>query len=140
MARARRTAAGSARTTKAKPDAAAAADRSDGNAAATELACPECGRTFTRAAALGSHRRAAHAVAGRADGSKQNGTAPSRSAGSSTRAARAVGTKAAGAGGSGVDQDALLKALFPDGIPASASALGAVNAWLAEADRIAKLG
>ncbi len=29
-----------------------------------EFRCPECGRTFTRAAALGAHRRQAHGVVG----------------------------------------------------------------------------
>lgn len=41
--------------------------------------------------------------------------------------------------GVGVDRDALLKTLFPGGIPANARALQAVSDWLSEAERIAKL-
>jgi hypothetical protein len=36
-----------------------------------------------------------------------------------------------------VDHDALLKALFPNGIPANRGMIRAVNSWLEEADRLA---
>src|SRR4051812_1716736 len=38
--------------------------RSATTAVAAELVCPECGKTFTRAASLGAHRNRAHGVAG----------------------------------------------------------------------------
>ena len=42
------------------------------------LTCPECGKTFTRAAALGAHRKMTHGVAGtskNATGKRTNATA-----------------------------------------------------------------
>jgi hypothetical protein len=38
-----------------------------------------------------------------------------------------------------VDRDALLQALFPNGIPARESVIREVNGWLDEAERLAKL-
>jgi hypothetical protein len=38
-----------------------------------------------------------------------------------------------------VNQDALLQALFPNGIPARENVIRAVNAWLDEADRLAQM-
>ena len=46
--------------------------------AADALTCPECGKTFTRAAALGAHRKMTHGVAGtskNATGKRTNATA-----------------------------------------------------------------
>ena len=45
------------------------------------LTCPECGKTFTRAAALGAHRKMTHGVAGtskNATGKRTNATASRR--------------------------------------------------------------
>ena len=42
------------------------------------LTCPECGKTFTRAAALGAHRKMTHGVAGtskNANGKRTNANA-----------------------------------------------------------------
>jgi endogenous inhibitor of DNA gyrase (YacG/DUF329 family) len=80
--------------------------------------CPECGRTFNRAPALGAHRRRSHGVVGarRQRASRQRTSADGRP--------------------SKVDHDALLQALFPAGLPARAEVLRDLNAWLDEAERI----
>jgi hypothetical protein len=39
---------------------------------------------------------------------------------------------------SGVDHDALLRALFPHGIPPRQETIAAVNNWLAQADKLAR--
>jgi C2H2-type zinc finger protein len=78
--------------------------------------CAECGRTFERAPALGAHRRRAHGIAG---------TARRRTVDTSRPRFKDV------------DRDALLGALFPQGVPARAELLVAVSAWLDEADRLA---
>jgi len=85
--------------------------------------CPECGRTFGRAAALGAHRRRAHGVAGTSAGRRASSRpAPARNA---------------RGGGGGVNRDALLRALFPNGVPPREDVLRAVNQWLDEAERLA---
>jgi|tagenome__1003787_1003787.scaffolds.fasta_scaffold20503543_1 hypothetical protein len=115
------------KTTVARADAAAAK-----TAAAATVTCPECGRTFTRAAALGAHRRQAHGVIGssassRASGTRRGNTTP-------TTAAATVEQSRTGA----VDHDVLLKALFPNGIPPNERTIRSVNNWLGEADRLAR--
>lgn len=84
--------------------------------------CPECGRTFGRAAALGAHRRRAHGVAG-------------TSAGRRTSSRRAPAAR--DGGGGRVNRDALLRTLFPNGVPPREDVLRAVNQWLDEAERLA---
>ena len=79
--------------------------------------CPECGRTFGRAAALGAHRKRSHGVAG--------SSRPGRGAASSRR-------------NGALDHNQLLRTLFPNGLPADVEVIGAVNRWLAEADRLAR--
>lgn len=107
-----------------------------------QFTCPECGRTFARPAALGAHRRSAHGVVGASarratagDGSGQTGgrkgRARTRAGGNSARPRR---SSADGA----VDRDALLKALFPNGIPPKEDVIRSVNAWLDEAERLAR--
>jgi uncharacterized C2H2 Zn-finger protein len=117
-----------------------------------EFKCPECGRTFTRAAALGAHRRQAHGVAGKSGQSRSNGrraartiAAASPSAPSVTaargRPRRATGNSGAGrrSRGATVDRDALLQTLFPNGIPAKENVIRALNSWLDDAERLAKM-
>jgi len=41
--------------------------------------------------------------------------------------------------GGSVDRDALLQALFPNGIPAKENVLRAINTWLDDAERLAQL-
>jgi uncharacterized C2H2 Zn-finger protein len=117
-----------------------------------EFKCPECGRTFTRAAALGAHRRQAHGVAGATSQSRSRRRGISRaSAATNSRTASATTrrrtprqpvTNSDGArarrGGS-VDRDALLQALFPNGIPAKEDVIRAINNWLDDAERLAKM-
>lgn len=83
--------------------------------------CPECGKTFSRAASLGAHRNRAHGVAGRST------AAPStRASSGGSRGSR-----------SNVDRDALLRALFPNGIPARESVVRELKQWLDQAERLA---
>jgi len=118
------------------------------SAQADELVCPECGKTFTRAQALGAHRRQAHGVAGtsknakakkaattapRRRGRPPGGTAPTSTGRASTRA-----TGASNGRGQTVNRDALLRTLFPSGIPPQHDLMVAVNAWLEEAERLAR--
>lgn len=119
----------------------AASSRNDG----ATLTCPECGRTFTRAAALGAHRKGAHGIAGT---SKQRSagsgtTRRRRGSGQTGRGRRAAGTRTAARNGSpavkGLDRDALLQMVFPNGVPARGEALSAVGSWLDEAERLARI-
>jgi hypothetical protein len=116
-----------------------------------EFKCPECGRTFTRAAALGAHRRQAHGVAGatsrlrssRRQTGRTTATATSSPAATGTRRRRlsraASNSDRARGGRASVDRDALLQALFPKGIPAKENVIRAVNSWLDDAERLAQL-
>jgi hypothetical protein len=124
-------------------------------AAASALTCPECGKTFTRAASLGAHRQKAHGVAG----SSKSRATPARSArrgkvgGSGSSSGRRTGRSATVTGqrrqtatskqsngrSEQVNRDALLKSLFPAGIPPREDVISAVNSWLNEAERLARL-
>ena len=102
------------------------------------LTCPECGRTFTRAAALGAHRKLKHGVAGSRATARAN-RATSRRPARTTAARRRVTTPAATDGvGQGIDRDALLAAVFPSGIPPRQDVIAQVNAWLDEGERLAR--
>jgi hypothetical protein len=157
--------------TRSKRETANQETRSNGGAGSSsevlELTCPECGRTFTRAAALGAHRRRAHGVVGAAAQAKSARGSRRRSRGGGAQAAaastggsststrrstrgrtaatarRSSGSdgrrSAAGDRTSGVNRDALLGALFPGGIPPRADVIRSVNEWLDEAERLAKL-
>jgi hypothetical protein len=116
------------------------------------LTCPECGRTFTRAAALGAHRRAAHGVAGASSQARSNRRVRQAVSGAnpkpaSSAARRQPQSRRSGASSDGrgrtrsvvVDRDRLLKTLFPDGIPAKEATIRAVNGWLDEAERLAQM-
>ena len=92
-------------------------------AAATVLTCPECGKQFTRAASLGAHRNRAHGVTGAS--SRVTTRRNSRSSASRTRSGA-------------IDRDALLQALFPQGIPARERVIRDVNAWLDQAERLSR--
>jgi len=128
--------------------------RKSQNGNTAELVCPECGRTFTRAAALGAHRRQAHGVVGASrqarsakSGASTNATrrrAPNQRR--RTRATRTSGTTVGSTSRSrrssaprerSVNRDTLLQALFPAGIPAKESVIRSVNSWLDEAERLA---
>ncbi len=126
------------------------------SASQQEFICPECGRTFARAAALGAHRRQAHGVAG---ASSRSRTAARRSNTTSASSATGrVGRRAAAARrpsprprvtvsssegrrrpAISADRDVLLKTLFPNGIPPKEEVIRAVNSWLDEAERLARM-
>jgi hypothetical protein len=107
--------------------------------AADALTCPECGKTFTRAASLGAHRKMTHGVAGTSKNATSNRTNASASSKRRTRSSsRGRSTAAAADGGAQpVDRDALLRSLFPGGIPPRQDVVEAVNDWLNEAERLA---
>src|SRR5215471_14521762 len=107
----------------------ARARRQPSESQSNEFTCPECGRTFTRAAALGAHRRRAHGVVGATAQARARTTGRARAA--TTRAARQVATTAGTAANgrrtgrgrsraaeSQLDRDALLQIVFPAGVPA----------------------
>jgi hypothetical protein len=118
---------------------------------ATEFQCPECGRTFLRAAALGAHRRRAHGVIGatalsRANRGSGSRTATARATDGRTGAARALSSGRSTAARRGrrgaagqIDRDGLLQKVFPSGVPAREAVIRAANAWLDEAERLARL-
>jgi hypothetical protein len=145
MARARRAATAKTRT---RPSAAAktsTARRRSASRAAGEFKCPECGRTFARAAALGAHRRRAHGVVGATASSRSTKTASARRRASSsrpaatTRTARRRAAPAGDGGGGKLDRNALLAALFPNGIPPREDVIRAANRWLDDAEQLAKM-
>lgn len=116
-----------------KPSTEAAATA----AASTSVKCPECGREFSRPAALGAHRKRAHGVAGATSAAKPRAKRQTRrtaAAAQATNGRRSQRTAAAG-----VDRDALLQQLFPTGIPARESVISRLNSWLDEAEKLAAL-
>jgi hypothetical protein len=159
----------SARATRT-PAAQASGSEASGSSADTaagasgEFVCPECGRSFIRAAALGSHRSRIHGIAGRSARSKQRGRRQRRSTSKTTAVAtgrsaaatsasrqpatarrtpgptrRRSGQTSSSPSRNSIDRDALLKALFPNGIPASEQAIRAVSVWLDDAERLARM-
>ena len=129
------------------------AKAANGGAGTTELKCPECGRTFGRAAALGAHRRQAHGVLGASAQSRSRRSGTRRATGSSSaaatarsRTARSPASRARASNGgrrtsvtrsSTIDRDALLQTLFPNGMPARETVIQSVSEWLNEAERLA---
>jgi uncharacterized C2H2 Zn-finger protein len=157
MARARRASTGgsatSARTRKSSTKSRASSARSNGTsngASATTLTCPECGKAFTRAASLGAHRNRAHGVAGassRAQSTRKrrgSATGTTRRSAGRPQAGTQQGGRPRGSGGSqggnevSVNRDALLQALFPNGVPAREEVIRRANAWLDEAEQLAR--
>jgi hypothetical protein len=108
-------------------------------AVAATLTCPECGKTFTRAAALGAHRKMTHGIAGTSANATSNrarvASKKRTTASTRRRSAASVATNGTTAA---VDRDALLRTLFPNGIPPRQDVVGAVNEWLNEAERLAR--
>jgi uncharacterized C2H2 Zn-finger protein len=136
MARARRAA-------PAKPN-----DPATSNGA---LTCPECGKSFTRPASLGAHRNRAHGVTGSSNraqrirtrkGARNDGTSRRGSGAKTTRrptTRRHSNTSASGGDETGgINRDALLQALFPNGLPAREAVIQRANAWLDEAEQLAR--
>lgn len=102
-------------------------NRAQAQTSTTPFTCPECGRVFGRAAALGAHRRRAHGVVSQRATSRRSATNGARRA--------ALPRPQDGA----VDRNALLQAIFPNGVPARQDALASAAAWLDEAERLARL-
>ena len=115
-----------------------------------QFQCPECGRTFTRAAALGAHRRRAHGVVGATtqsrakSGRARTAAAPqprtrATAASSAADRRRMTGQTGRDESASRIDRDGLLARIFPAGVPAREAVIRAANAWLDEAERLARL-
>ena len=101
-----------------------------------ELTCPECGKTFSRPASLGAHRRRAHGVAGASSKSAQ-AKGRRQAAASNGRRRSTIETRAAPK--LDFDRDALLQQLFPNGIPARAAVIRRIESWLDEAEKLAAM-
>jgi hypothetical protein len=139
-----------AKTHQGKAQTPAATDGQTATDAANDpVVCPECGRSFTRAAALGAHRRAAHGVAGSSKIAQRKRASSRTAAGSNggstrTRSATASARQAPKAAATSttspdpVDRDRLLQTLFPKGIPARESVVRSINSWLDEAERLSR--
>ena len=128
----------------------ARARRQRSNSESEQFQCPECGRVFTRAAALGAHRRRAHGVVGaaahaRAKSSRarsagaRNATVRATAASSAASVRRTPSRRAGRGSASQLDRDALLQKVFPDGVPAREAVIRAAKAWLDDAERLARL-
>ena len=113
--------------------------------------CPECGKMFTRPASLGAHRNRAHGVAGASTrarrtrarrGHRNGGGTTRRSAALQTtprQGPRARGRTSSSEGGrSGINRDALLQSIFPNGVPAREEVIRRANAWLDEAEQLSR--
>jgi hypothetical protein len=156
MARPRRTAEKTAtrKTRAAKTSSSKARTAAKKTATAPAFVCPECGKRFRSPAGLGSHRRRAHGVIGATAKSRAGSVAAAERAASAGRrvsASNGGGSSRRGAstgrvrrpGGStrregAVDRDALLQALFPNGVPPRESVIRDLNAWLDEAERLSR--
>jgi hypothetical protein len=122
--------------------ATATASKRASKSATVVFTCPECGRTFTRAAALGAHRKVKHGVAGtsaNATGNRRSGNSRARNT-AAPRRRRTTTPMAANGAAQSVDRDALLRTLFPNGIPPRQDVITQVNAWLDEVERLARAG
>src|SRR5215208_1501736 len=113
-------------------------------AAGAEFVCPECGRTFARAAALGAHRNRAHGIAGRsAQATKRRasvGQLSSAKRDSATKTTTRTSTRSPkSANRNGIDRDALLTMVFPSGMPAREEVIRAASGWLDEAERLSRV-
>jgi uncharacterized C2H2 Zn-finger protein len=95
--------------------------------------CPECGKTFTRAASLGAHRQRVHGVAGRSKARSKSKRSPRRA----NAGRRETSAQVAQPSSDGVNRDALLQMLFPNGVPAREDTIRRVTSWLDEAEQLA---
>jgi len=141
--RKRQTSTGSSRN---RSTASAAADGSTD----ASFVCPECGKTFARAQALGAHRSRTHGVAGTSRAARAASGKPRVAKSGATRTrggtSRSGSSQASNGrrrsprpGSARVDRDQLLSVLFPNGVPAKASVITALAPWLDEAERLSKM-
>src|SRR5258707_62312 len=132
------------RTSTSKRTTKGASAASGGEAAGAKLVCPECGREFTRPAGLGAHRKGAHGVAGTSSNAitsraRSRGRRGAASAGSTRRVGSSVTRRGPGRPPKvTIDRDALLAALFPEGVPPRETVIRELAAWLDQAERLAK--
>jgi len=107
-----------------------------------EVVCPECGRKFKRPSALGAHRWQAHRVAGSSPQARsRRRTGKSAAGGGISAGAGSIRAEARSAapGDFIVDRDALLRIVFPNGIPVRDDVIRTVSRWLDEAEMLARL-
>jgi hypothetical protein len=105
-----------------------------------EVVCPECGRTFKRPSALGAHRWQAHRVAGTSPQARsRRRTAKSAGRGGISAGSLGAETRPTAPGDFVVDRDALLRIVFPNGIPVRDDVIRTVSRWLDEAEMLAQL-
>jgi hypothetical protein len=103
-----------------------------------EVICPECGRKFKRPSALGAHRWQAHRVAGSSPQARSRRRTAKAGGGNSTGSLGAE-TRSKAPGDFVVDRDALLRIVFPNGIPVRDDVIRTVSRWLDEAEMLAQL-
>lgn len=128
----RKSASGKSRARRATASKASSATTN----AEGPFVCPECGRSFSRPAALGAHRNRAHGVAGKSAGARSNRTRRGRAATTGIRSKSGTGARSAGGN---VDRDQLLRALFPNGVPPREKLIREINRWLDDAERLSRL-
>jgi|GEM_PF-6813938 hypothetical protein len=102
------------------------------------VVCPECGRKFKRPSALGAHRWQAHRVAGSSPQARSR-RRTAKAAGGTPAASNGTETRSSAHGGFVVDRDALLRIVFPNGIPVRDDVIRTVSRWLDEAEMLARL-
>ena len=109
-----------------------------------ETVCPECGRKFKRPSALGAHRWQAHRIAGSSPQARSR-RRTAKSVPGGRNAAGLIGSeggsegRSTAAGDFVVDRDALLRIVFPNGIPVRDDVIRTVSRWLDEAEMLARL-
>ena len=114
-------------------------------ASSSKFKCPECGKTFAGAAALGSHRSRVHGVPGATTASRAAQSNGSRQAtpAAASRARSTAGSRSlvgsSNATSTGIDRDALLQTLFPNGLPAREAVIREASTWLDQAERLARM-
>ena len=105
-----------------------------------EAVCPECGRKFKRPSALGAHRWQAHRVAGSSPQARsRRRTGKAAGGGGNSTGSIGAETRARASGDFAVDRDALLRIVFPNGIPVRDDVIRTVSRWLDEAEMLAQL-
>jgi hypothetical protein len=134
------------KTGRRRSSSGAAASSSQTPPTGGEFVRPECGKTFSRAQALGAHRSRTHGVPGgkrarasagaksraaKAGARGRGGAAGGRSSGARTRSSQGEGGQ--------VDRDQLLAVVFPNGVPAKVSVIEALAPWLAEGERLSRM-
>jgi uncharacterized C2H2 Zn-finger protein len=105
----------------------------------TVFTCPECGKTFTRAASLGAHRSRAHGIAGTTNKARRRSSRRTRAATPATTRRPTPRTRPDNRPTTTVNRDALLQALFPNGLPAREAVIRAANDWLNQAEQLARM-